>query len=401
MAAKGILARLAADVSEHFGRTRPARDMGLPFGVNVAGYFASEKGMGEAVRADVRCLVAAGIPHVLNHFVDRHGSENVERVFGEVREDNPYAFNLIHVNADQVDFFVGQHAADYFEGRYNIGFWVWELSDFPARWHGSFRHLDEIWVPSCFVLDALSRAAPVPVVRFPHSLALGKKTPRPWSRSDLGVPDGAFVFAFLFDFMSVVERKNPLGLVSAFRRAFSPDEPAWLVLKCAHSQHQPDALSELEKAIGDANVRVLDRVLDRDDVDGLMASCDAYVSLHRSEGFGITLAEAMALGKPVIATAYGGNTDFMTESNSFPVRYRLAELERDFGPYEKGRTWADPDLEHAASVMRRVFTERDDAARVAERGREDVRRVLAPSTVGRMMDERLRRIVRSRPGLSS
>jgi glycosyltransferase involved in cell wall biosynthesis len=215
------------------------------------------------------------------------------------------------------------------------------------------------------------------------------------------VPDDAFVFLFLFDFYSVSERKNPLGLIDAFRRAFDPTDRAWLVLKTSHAEHDRAALAELERAGAGANVRVTDRVLDRAGVDAWMASADAYVSLHRSEGFGITLAEAMALGKPVIATGYGGNVDFMQDGSAFLLRHQARTLERDFGAYARGSSWAEPDLGHAAEIMRRVYDDPGAARQVAERGRADVQRTLAPAIVGRMMNERLRTIAARHPGLAS
>ena len=113
-------------------------------------------------------------------------------------------------------------------------------------------------------------------------------------------------------------------------------------------------MEALQEAAAGANVRILDQVLSRADIDALLELSDCYVSLHRSEGFGLTIAEAMSLAKPVIATAYSGNMDFMTLSNSFPVNYRLTAIERDYGPYRQGWPWADPDLEHAAALMRHV-----------------------------------------------
>ena len=139
-----------------------------PFGVNVAGCLPSEKGMGEAARADVRGLEAAGVPYVLNNFLDA-GSVNQDATFARFADDNPYPFNLVHLNADAVPAFVCQRGEAYFHGRYNIGFWAWELAEFPDQWETSFQYFDEIWVASSFVLDAVSRASRVPVVRIPHS----------------------------------------------------------------------------------------------------------------------------------------------------------------------------------------------------------------------------------------
>jgi glycosyltransferase involved in cell wall biosynthesis len=357
-----------------------------PFGVNVAGYFASEKGMGEAVRSDVRLLRAAGIPFSIDDFVDP-GSVNSEAVARSV-DGNPYRFNLVHVNADQLPAFATSRAPDYLEGRYTIGYWTWELSDFPPDWRRSFDYVDEVWVPSTFALDSIARGATKPVLRIPHVVEPDAPI-APRRRSDFGLPEDEFLFLFMFDFHSFVERKNPFGLVEAFKRAFRPAEHVGLVLKCSHSEYDPELLEALRYAAGGARVHFVDAVLNRPQVRSLVSLSDAYVSLHRSEGFGLTMAEAMAFGKPVVATGYSGNVDFMRPANSFLVDYELVRIERDYGPYSKGLLWADPDLEQAARLLRSVVDQPGVAADRGALGRRDVLRELDPGAVGRIALQRL------------
>jgi glycosyltransferase involved in cell wall biosynthesis/SAM-dependent methyltransferase len=370
-----------------------------PFGMNVVGNMASERGTGEAVRATVRSLEAANVPYVLNNFVDDY-SANEDRAFSHFSDDNPYAINLLQVNADMVPVFVRHKGEAYLRGRYNVGYWFWELSEFPEeQWQSSFRHLDEVWVGSSFVLDAVSRVAPVPVVRIPLSVP-DKLVTKNLRRSDFGLPRDTFVFLFMFDYMSITERKNPLGLIKAFKKAFRRKDKALLVLKCSNSSpasiqavgDSPAIPRAIQDAAAGANVLILDSVLGREEVNTLLSLADCYVSLHRSEGFGLPLAEAMSLAKPVIATGYSGNVDFMTPANSFLVRYDLIELERDYGPYKKGCTWADPDLDHAAELMRFVYERRKAAKEVGRKAREYVRRTLHPQVVGRQIKERLLQI---------
>jgi glycosyltransferase involved in cell wall biosynthesis len=362
------------------------RDADKPFGVNVAGYFGSEKGMGEAVRSDVRLLRAAGIPFAVDDFVDS-GSLNPEEVSGPVR-GNPYAFNLVHVNADQLPIFAESRAADYFADRYTIGYWTWELSEFPPDWRRSFDYVDEVWVPSTFALDAIARGATKPVLRVPHVLETNVPI-APTRRSDFGLPEDAFLFLFMFDFHSFVERKNPFGLIEAFKRAFAPAERVGLVLKCSHSEYDSGLLEALRYAADGARVHFVDAVLNRPQVTSLMSLVDAYASLHRSEGFGLTMAEAMALGKPVVATGYAGNLDFMRPANSFLVDCDLVHIDRDHGPYRKGFVWADPDLEQAAALLRFVVDQPEAADQRAALGRRDVLRDLDPRAVGRVVSQRL------------
>jgi glycosyltransferase involved in cell wall biosynthesis/SAM-dependent methyltransferase len=364
------------------------------FGVNVLGYVHSEKGMGEAVRSDIRILSAADIPHVVMDFADEHGSQNIERTVTNLSESSPHIINLFHVNADQVDLLVKQKGAQ-FRDRYNIGFWTWEQSQFPPDWDSAFRHFDEIWVPSNFVRDAVAKRSPIPVMTVPHSINPEIPVAQGFTLGKLGVPPGTFVFLFFFDFYSQMERKNPMGLVRAFLRAFGDQRDALLLIKCSHSIFAPAPFNQLEEACRGGNVRLFESVLPREECNALIAACDCYVSLHRAEGFGLTLAEAMCFGRPVIATGYSGNVDFMHEKNSFPVKYHLTELEMDHGPYKKGSAWAEPDIDHAAGLMRYVYEHRKESKIIGEEGRREAFQQLHPKTVGRFVREHLIKVTSS------
>lgn len=367
-------------------RPTPARLVHPPErGVNVAGYAQSEKGVGEAMRSELRTLEAAGIPYVVNNFVD-HDSHNRDSSVA-LANRNPYPVNLIHVNADQVEHFAATNGVAYFQGRYNIGHWVWELSRFPDAWQRSFDYFDEVWVPTQFTHDAVARNAPLPVVRMPYSLSPGPATTL--TRDYFGWPPDRYVFLFVFDFSSYADRKNPLGLLRAFRDAFAPGDGVQLVLKCLHSERAPEAWRQVSELAAVPHVTLMAGVLSREEVDALVQLADGYVSLHRSEGFGLTIAEAMSHGTPVIATGYSGNMDFMTVANSLIVRHRLIELERDQGPYRRGMVWADPDLAHAGELMRWAAAHPDQARALGAQARTDVCRDYCPEAVGALVRARL------------
>jgi glycosyltransferase involved in cell wall biosynthesis len=361
----------------------------LPLGVNVSGTFNSEKGTGEAVRSNIRSLAAAGVPFALNYVPDDSSSNRVESAGHAFQNDNPYAVNLIHLNPDCVLDFIDERGEAWFKSRYNIGYWVWELADFPDKWANIFRFFDEIWVPSDFVLDAISRVSPIPVVKIPHSVRDPEK-PEMVDRARFGIEPSSFCFFFMFDFHSFIERKNPFGLIEAFRRAFGSRKDVQLLLKCSRST--PAELAQLQAHARGANVRLFDQVVNRSGLNAMMVACDCYVSLHRSEGFGLTLAEAMNLGKPVIATGYSGNMEFMTAANSFPVKYGLVTLTEDHGDYAKGSHWAEPDLDHAAELMRQIYSDRELRTQIAVRGQGEVREKLGAKAIGRLMSGRLKRI---------
>ena len=355
-------------------------------GVNVVGHAQSEKGLGEVVRAMVRALAAARVPHGVSDYTD-YLSENRDRTLVALLGDNAHPVNVIVVTALGLPPFVRARGPAFFRGKYNIGYWLWELPELPRPYHAAFAYLDEVWVASDYGREAIARASPVPVVKIPPPLPAEGLPVAKVGRAHFGLADGQRVFLFMFDAQSIVERKNPSALIAAFKRAFPKEGDARLVLKIGHAGRS--LLARLRAEAADERVVVIDRVLDREEVNALIAMSDCYVSLHRSEGFGLTMAEAMALGRPVIATAYSANLDFMTSANSLLVRHRLVQLEKDHPPYPRGSAWADPDVEHAAELMRLVYAEPERARRLGERARADVMEYLSPRSVGARIAERL------------
>jgi hypothetical protein len=192
------------------------------------------------------------------------------------------------------------------------------------------------------------------------------------TRADLNLPEG-FVFLFSFDFLSIPERKNPFGLVDAFTKAFAPGEGPTLVMKTINGDREPEVLERLERRAAERpDVRIVDGYVSSAERDGLMALCDCYVSLHRSEGYGLTMAEAMAAAKPVIATGFSGNMTFMDETNSLLVPYRITTIPAGCGPYPPGAEWAEPDLDVAGELMRQVYDDQDGARQLGRRARDDI-----------------------------
>ena len=208
---------------------------------------------------------------------------------------------------------------DYFHGP-RIGIWGWETDSIPERWQRAFALVREIWVYSRFMAQNIGAVAPIPVIALPPPVQPPAESAVP---ERLDVPGDGFLFLFVFDYLSTIQRKNPVGLIEAFKRAFAPGEGPRLLLKTINGPLRPLAEEEvLWAAHGRPDIHVIDRSLSGDELNGLMAACDCYVSLHRSEGFGLTLAEAMSIGKPTIGTGYSGNLDFMNAENSYLDRLR-------------------------------------------------------------------------------
>ncbi|RYJ02184.1 MAG: glycosyltransferase [Acetobacteraceae bacterium] len=275
---------------------------------------------------------------------------------------------------------------------HRIGYWYWELDSVPAAWAGAVEQTDELWTATRFVGDALRSRFDVPVFEFMPGVELPAFTRR--STAQFGIPPGQFTFLFAFHMMSIMERKNPLGLIRAFRQAFAATEPVMLILKTSFGEKHPALIAELHAAAAEAGgkIMIIDRVFTMDETISLMDACDSYISLHRSEGLGLTMAEAMLLAKPVIGTRYSGNLDFMNDDNSLLVDHSLIEISKPTPPYDVGTRWANPSEAHAAQLMRRVWENRDFAAALGARAQADLRATLSMEAAGRRMAERLEAI---------
>jgi glycosyltransferase involved in cell wall biosynthesis/SAM-dependent methyltransferase len=372
--------------------TTSSSDLVRTLGVDVAGFLRGGLGLGQAARLYVGALQAAGVP-VRTTTIDPRmpymvGAQPKTTEFADLHLDEDLPFNLVCVNAPELPQFAVEAGAEFFE-RYTIGVWAWETDLVPASWDPAFGLVDEIWVYSTYVAEILGRAAPCPVIRVPLPIvapdAAGTQVSFP-------LPDG-FTFLFLFDFYSTLQRKNPLGLVDAFTRAFAPGEGPHLLLKSFNGDYKPDRLARLrEAAAARPDVHIVDRFVPEAERAALMAACDCYVSLHRSEGFGLTLGEAMALGKPVIGTGFSSTLDFMTPQNSYLVRHEMTHVGPEGENYPAEGRWAEPDLDHAAELMREVWEDQEGARARGALAQTDIAAEFSVEAVGALARGRLRRV---------
>ncbi len=373
----------------------PAEDPRLA--VNVMGFLDDTLGLAEAARLYIAALRAAGVPVATTaiappgpagsrrKMMKRYGN----RAHDELRTEFEPAFNLACINGDHLVTLARVRGTEVLAARPTIGQWAWETDVLPSSWLPAFQLLEEIWAFSTFVGENLGRLSPVPVVVVPMAVAV----PDP---SGVQVPiarDDRFTFLFMFDFFSTLRRKNALGLIDAFARGFAPGEGPRLLLKTINGRLRPEVEAELRREIAKhPDIELVDAYLEPRQNAALMARADCYVSLHRSEGFGLTLAEAMSLGTPVIATGYSGNTDFMKPHNSYLVDWTPTRVGPSCEIYPAEGTWAEPDLDHAAEQMRRVWQRPAEARAKAERARLDIHRLYAPEVVGRLARARLERL---------
>jgi glycosyltransferase involved in cell wall biosynthesis len=356
---------------------RPAASPETVPSVSLFGDLSKLTGTGYAARGTRDALRAAGVQ--VTEF-DLGNSRSWEA-------PDPASVNLVHANPNRLGQGLdAQQLLRFLGDRPTIGYWVWETDGVPETWIRWLPTIDELWVPSNFVAAAVAPFVEVPVVVIPHPV----DPPAPQgTRADFGLPEDTFIFLFTFDAASLLARKNPRGLFQAYKTAFRQETGETLLL-VKTKRAAPSQLSRLKEAAdGRTDIVVMDAALEQSHFSGLIAQCDCYVSLHRAEGFGLTIAEAMFFGKPVIATGYSGNMDFMDEESAFPVDYELGELEADRGPFPAGSTFAYADTDHAAQLMRQVIAEPEQAKRREQLAATRIRTELSPAAVGARMRAQL------------
>ena len=356
-------------------------------GFNIIGHFTDTSGHAEATRSTARCVAASGYPMNL---VDVGPTQKVveERKWNTTDHSRQFSVSVVHDNV----FHAREEQERYLSGRKSrlrtIGYWYWEISSLPSECTTAFDLVDEVWVPTRFVREALQAHTDKPVVLVPPSVDV--QLSHPIGRARFSLPTDRFLFLTMASVYSVVERKNPLGVVEAFRQAFDREEGVGLVVKMTDRQLRPDVDATLTELAQRLPIFLIDERLLRDETLSLIDCCDCYVSLHRGEGFGFPLAEAMALGKPVIATAYSGNMDFTNEVNSYLVPFDLVELKEDLVVFPKGSTWADPRTDEAIAHMRSVVSDADRCESVGRAGQEFVAQHFAPSVGGDVIHDRMK-----------
>ncbi|MDM0028702.1 glycosyltransferase [Variovorax saccharolyticus] len=355
-------------------------------GVNVIGHFAYPSGLRVSVEAMVEGLRRVGLRTALRDLRTDKRDDPVHDVYKDFED---YDTTIIHAQPEPF-FDVAYSRSDLYERHprtYRVGYWYWEFDSIPDSWVSHARNVNEVWAATEFVAKGLREKLSVPVRTLFPGVKLAPYERRP--KSYFGLSEAPYTFLFTFHMMSVMERKNPLGLIRAFKLAFGEEEGVRLVLKTSFGDRHPAQIQELRDAAAGANITVIDQVYSPDEVLSLMDACDAYVSLHRSEGLGLTMAEAMLMGKPVIATNFSGNVDFMDESNSLLVRYELVKLGKPIPPYDAELEWAEPSVEHAAQLMRRVYEDQDWAREIGARGKVSAETNLSLPAAGRRIAGRL------------
>lgn len=360
------------------------------------GYFHKETGVAEGARRAVTALKEAGVE------VWTKALRNSSRFAGGVDfpvssdvEWNPHQITITHINADETCGMPAKiDVRDTFE-TYRIGYWAWELAQFPDAWRNAFDYVDEIWTPSNFVAKAVQGATQKPVKVIPHPLVMGAADP---DRDRFGIPQDSFAVLMTFDFNSFAGRKNPTAAIAAFKRAFPARDDVRLVIKVhGSSEYFNDERTALYNLVAnDERLIVIDEVLTRAEMDCLQESSDAFISLHRSEGFGLNIFEMIARGKPTVATGYSGNTDFMDAEGSYLVSFDMVSVGEGEYPHSSGQYWAEPSVGSAANHLRKIEADYEAARKHAKVGQTYILENFSSAVVGKRMNDRISQLLRDR-----
>lgn len=330
-------------------------------GLNVVGYLKGELGVGQSSRLVLKSAISTNYPVTALNY-GRLESRQDEK-YDLTQSDEIFPFTVAVINADQFKIWTNDFGVSNIRDSKIVGLWAWETEDFPEGMQEAFTLVDEIWAVSEFVKNALRKHSKKPIFVFPTPISSPKLIEK-LDRDPLGIPEDIPFNLFIFDYMSVFNRKNPMGLVEAHKKAFPNSDGPLLVIKSANGNKDPENRELLRHSVKNrSDITLIEDYLTRNQISALINECDAYISLHRSEGYGLTIAEAMSLGKPVIATAYSGNLDFMNEENSFLVPFRFTEVGNFSYPYNPDTSWAEPNLDIASELMKLIHFDKKIAQR--------------------------------------
>lgn len=349
--------------------------------VEIVGYLSMAVGVGESARLCAGALSEAGRAIALSD-VSTHPDENA--FAGWMRSQLPTeaaGSRIWHLNPPMLPRAILKKGVGNFTRAFNIGYFAWELEVVPAEWRNAMHYMNAVFVPSEFTRRAIAPLTKAPVIVVPHPVIEAPATDG--MRERFGIEEDAFLVSFIFSAGSSINRKNPQAVIEAFRIFAAECPKAFLLMKASGDLNKDEGLRELVASVaGNSRIRIVTDRLSNADINGLIRSSQAYLSLHRSEGFGLTVAEAIMQRTPVISTAWSGTADFCDPGNSWLVASPLipvVDTHPEFAGLE-GAVWADPSPAEAAGHLREIFRAPELAREKAEKSREFLLRYLAENS---------------------
>ena len=383
--------RVVDALETHTEAPKPYEPGKYPKGINLYGFFKAENGLAQGVKMYARAMEEGDIPHGLINTDFLDWLPQADTTFDDrLTKGNRYAVNVIHINPDQWQEACGMFPRSHFDGHWNIGVWLWELETIPDAWIPMIDYVDEIWTPSGFIAGAVRKVTEKPVTVIPYCM----ETPyeEALTRADFGLNEDDFLVLAMFDSNSYSSRKNPGAAIAAFREAYG-EKPEKVKLVIQISNPKKEDIAFVEDKLAPGSFILMTERLDRTKMNSLIRLCDVFLSLHRSEGFGLVMAEAMSLGTAAVATNWSANTEFMPEGTACLVDAKLIPVGDAYQHGQEGQVWADPDIHQAAAYLKRL---RDDPAYregIVRAGQEYIREQLSTAMCAERIRTRLDQII--------
>jgi len=379
-------------------------------GINVFGFITGEFGIAEATRLNCKAIQAAGLPlSILNYDVKTNHNTN-DHTFKEFSEDAPHPINLVQVSPSTTEIvhFFEYFDSSLFKEKYNILYVAWESETLPGDYIVNINLFDEVWTPSEYCKTCLEKFIALPIKVIPHPIDIELK-PTYDTDAEHFYNKEMFNFLFIFDYNSSIERKNVINLIQTFRSTFEGwDNNAFLTIKTSKSEKFSAEKDQIIQAVGDSGkIKIVEKIFAKNVLNYIISRCDSYISLHRSEGFGLTMAEAMYFGKPTIGTGYSGNLQFMNDENSFLVKAQKVSYGSDDLNYNSETIWSEPSLDEASEYLKKIYSGGEAVKKQADQGQATIRNHFSLAGIGSMIKKRCeeiiedKKIVQSRSGLIS
>lgn len=373
------------------------------FSITFVGHPFAPIGRGEDLRCAVRAAKEVGLPFSLLDLDQRqeYGNRTLEREFvSSLTKVLSPDLNIFFINGDEIADLLDRFPGLLDSGAYQIICPQWELENYPRVWAEGIHRFDEVWAPSTFVKAALEEVMSIPVVHIPLAVEAWLMSFLP--RRYFHLPESSFLYLFFFDYSGYKARKNPGAVIEVFEGICEQlgREDIRLVLKTNQpwseerfQESEREVIRRVEASPYKERIIHFDRLMTDNEVKNLVRECDCFLSLHRSEGFGRGLAEAMFFGKPVIGTGYSGNVDFMHMDNSYLVDYSLIPVQPGAYPHAEGQVWAEPDLSQAVEYAIQIQQDPEAARRIGRLASQEIRTNFSYRAVGLRYKERISQVI--------
>lgn len=371
--------------------------------VTLVGHPFAPIGMGEHLRAVFRALRTVGAKVGVRdvYCCPSHDPDVRKELTPYIVQELSPEINIFCLNGDEIEPALKHLSTPLPDDAANIAYPAWELSMYPRTWAEQLNKFDEVWAASTFTQHSINSSVEKPVLHMPLPGEIRLKSFL--DRRYFGIPESSFVFLFFFDFTSYIERKNPFAVLRAFEELCRrcPTRDLFLIIKVKGGEARKEDYDRFGAEVSRYGGRchLIDKLLDDNEIKNLLRCCDCFLSLHRSEGFGLGLAAAMYLGKPVVATGYSGNLDYMSEANSCLVHHNLSSVPNGAYPFAEGQQWAEPDISDAVDYMVRLVSDREYALRIGENASRHLRVNFSYAAIGLKYLDRIKKILTLRSEL--